>query len=139
MSVYIVEDSHIDGALMREMLETEGVRNIQLFPNGEAVLENMRNTGTHPHLFLVDVRLPGMTGIDLVRALKDDYATAHIPAVCISTSALSEEIAAAYEAGVSSYFVKPSNLESYELIATAIHLTWFDQRISRPVPAPNRA
>ncbi len=134
MSVYIVEDSHIDAALMREMLEIEGVTDIQLFPNGEAVLDRMRETVTRPQLFVVDVRLPGMTGIELVRNLKSDESLAHIPAVCISTSALSEEIKSAYEAGVSSYFVKPSSLENYELIATAIHLTWFDQRISRGPP-----
>ncbi|MCP2669394.1 response regulator [Maricaulaceae bacterium EIL42A08] len=134
MSLFIVEDSHVDAALMREMLETEGVRDIQLFPNGEAVLDKIGATGKLPNLLVVDVRLPGMTGIELVRKIKADEAMAHIPAVCISTSALTEEIAAAYKAGVSSYFVKPSNLESYELIASAIHLTWFDHRISRAAP-----
>ena len=134
MSLYIIEDSHIDAALMREMLETEGVRDIQLFASGEVALEKIRQSGARPQLFVVDVRLPGMSGIEFVRALKSDETLAHIPAVCISTSALADEIKAAYEAGVSSYFVKPSNLESYELIASAIHLTWFDQRISRPAP-----
>ncbi len=133
MSIFIIEDSHVDASLMREMLETEGVHDIKLFGNGETAIDAIEKTGEIPQLFLIDVRLPGMTGIELVASLKQRPGLASIPAICISTSGLQEEIDAAYAAGASGYFVKPSKLEAYELIASAIHLMWFDPRISRPV------
>jgi CheY-like chemotaxis protein len=132
MSVFIIEDSHIDASLMREMLASEGVADVRIFGSAEQALAEA-DAKNRPQLFLADVRLPGMSGIEFARAAKSRPDLAPVPVVCISTSALREEINAAYEAGASGYFVKPSNIEAFELIASAIYLMWFDARISRAV------
>lgn len=137
MSIFIIEDSHIDASLMREMLQTEGVSDIRLFSTGEAAMAALAETGHSPKLFVVDIRLPGMSGVEFVSTMKRSLDSAPIPAVCISTSALDDDINSAYAAGASAYFVKPSNIDAYKLIASAIHLMWFDARIARPVGRPN--
>jgi DNA-binding response OmpR family regulator len=59
-----------------------------------------------PELYVLDVNMPGMSGLDLCRTLKADHRT-HAPVLMVSANATDEDIAAAYAAGADAYLPKP--------------------------------
>jgi len=63
-----------------------------------------------PALVLMDINLPGISGIDAMRALRADPATAHIPVIALSANAVPRDIEKALEAGFANYLTKPINV-----------------------------
>ena len=63
-----------------------------------------------PDLILLDMHLPDISGMELLRHLKSDRRTAGIPIVIVSADALAHQIDAAFEAGASHYLTKPVNV-----------------------------
>lgn len=81
-------------------------------------VEGLRLATTPPfaHVVLLDLLMPKMTGIEVLRALKKDAATASIPVVILSNSSREEDKRAAVQLGAAGYYVK-SNLSLKELAA----------------------
>jgi hypothetical protein len=74
-----------------------------------------------PDVILMDINLPDISGIQALRILRDDPATAHIPVLALSANAMPEDIQAGRRAGFYSYLTKPIKLnEVMEAIAVAI-------------------
>jgi CheY-like chemotaxis protein len=69
----------------------------------------------NPDLILLDMHLPDISGLDLLRHLKQDAHTAHVPIVVVSADALAQQIADALEAGADRYLTKPVSVT--ELLA----------------------
>jgi CheY-like chemotaxis protein len=66
-----------------------------------------------PELILMDINLPGISGIDVMKALRADPATARIPIIALSANAVPRDIEKALEAGFSDYLTKPINLARF--------------------------
>ena len=66
-----------------------------------------------PDVILMDINLPGISGIDAMRVLRADPSTAHIPIVALSANAVPRDIAKALEAGFFSYITKPIKVEHF--------------------------
>ena len=66
-----------------------------------------------PDLILMDINLPGISGIDAMRLLRADPATAGIPAVAISANAMARDIAIALESGFQRYLTKPIRVREF--------------------------
>jgi len=70
--------------------------------------------GAHlPDLILMDINLPGISGIDVLRILRSDPLTKHIPIIALSANAMSHDIANAMEAGFFCYLTKPLKLNEF--------------------------
>jgi CheY-like chemotaxis protein len=66
-----------------------------------------------PDVILMDINLPGISGIDAMRVLRADPSTAHIPIIALSANAVPRDIAKALDAGFFSYITKPIKVEHF--------------------------
>lgn len=114
--VVLVDDNDDHCMLIEDMLIAQGfARQVVRFPDAESALAHLRDpqaarapeAGRMPDFIFLDIRLPGMTGIELLRQLKGHPVTRGIPTIMLTTSERSEEISASYEAGACGYIVKP--------------------------------
>lgn len=109
-TVMIVEDNVESSRFLQRMLQMEG--HVAVCESvGEGVVETVRQM--KPDLMLVDVRLPGMSGIDLLRAVRENPSTQSMPIVMLSGLMDLETQAKAFEAGASDYIVKGLDWESF--------------------------
>ena len=104
-SVLIVDDSSTVLRLIEWVLRPVGLR---LLPcdGGAAALETL--AANPVDLAIVDLNMPGMDGIELVRRIRALPAGADLPIIMLTTERREEDVQRAYEAGVNSYLVKPS-------------------------------
>ena len=103
--VLYVEDNPINAELMRELLCMQPGVELQVAEDGPAALA--LTASWQPQLVLMDLDLPGMNGIEVLRRLRADPATADIPCVAVSAFALGPEIQHALDQGCAAYLTKP--------------------------------
>ena len=102
--VLVVEDNPVNLELVEAILDREGYH-IVAAASAEEALERLR--GLRPHLVLLDIQLPGLDGLGLMRLLKSNPDTAGIPVVALSAHARREDRQAALAAGCVDYIAKP--------------------------------
>lgn len=106
--IAVVEDDRTTRLLLQSSLGSHYA--LHIVESAEELLALPDRGGAQ--LFLLDVGLPGMDGLELCRALKSDPATAQAPVMFLSGHDTSEEILAGYEAGGQDYIVKPFDVAS---------------------------
>lgn len=107
--IVYVEDNPSNVAFMRDLLgETEGVR-LTVAPNAEAGIELIREQ--LPALVLMDINLPGMSGIEALRHLQERPETRDIPVVALSAAAMVGEAKQIKDAGFKRYLTKPVRVD----------------------------
>jgi CheY-like chemotaxis protein len=79
--------------------------------NGTLGIELAR--ATQPQVILMDVNLPGISGIEALKILREDPATAHIPVVALSANAMPRDIATGLELGFFRYLTKPIKVKEF--------------------------
>jgi CheY-like chemotaxis protein len=102
--ILIVDDDPAITTLLRLSFEFEG-HEVATAANGAEALELAHKI--HPAAMVVDVMMPGMDGLELIRRLRANPDTADIPIVCLSAKALSSDIDAGLAAGATEYMTKP--------------------------------
>jgi CheY-like chemotaxis protein len=102
-TILLVEDHPMNRKLFRDLLEMQFT--VVEATSAEAALELLLSL--EPDLILLDVQLPGMDGLSLVRRLKANPATTAIPMVALSAHAMAQSIAEARQAGCIDYITKP--------------------------------
>ena len=102
--ILIVDDDPAITALLRMSFEIEG-HVVVTAASGAEALELARRI--HPAAMVVDVMMPEMDGLELVRELRANAVTADIPIVCCSARALADDIEAGFAAGADDYVTKP--------------------------------
>lgn len=103
-SLLIADDDDAVRALVRMTLESESYEILEA-SNGDDALRFARERG--PDLVLLDVMMPGLSGLDVCRALKSDPATAGIVCVMLTARAQDADREEAAEAGADDYLTKP--------------------------------
>ena len=127
MKVLLVEDDPVDAMLVTEALKGAGIDDVVRAESGEAALDRL---GARSDLvMLLDVRLPGLSGHDVLARLRERGVTA--PVVMMSSSTRDEDIAAAYRNGAAAYFKKPADIDAYSEVAEAVRRTWFSAGLSQ--------
>jgi CheY-like chemotaxis protein len=103
ITVLLVEDNPMNRKLFRDILEMQ----FEVYEAGSAedALTILRDVT--PHLILLDVQLPGMDGLTMLRLLKRDPALREVPVVALSAHAMSQDIERARAAGCADYITKP--------------------------------
>jgi two-component system, cell cycle response regulator DivK len=108
--ILIVEDNDKNLKLVRDVLQVKGYATIEA---GSAE-DGIRLAGErHPDLILMDIQLPGMSGIDALKVLRADAATAGIPVVAVTASVMQQDRNLITEAGFDGYIGKPLNLKEF--------------------------
>ena len=108
--ILIVEDNDKNRKLMRDVLQFNGYR-IAETETGEDGVRLAREL--HPDLILMDIQLPGISGITAFRQIRDDPATATIPVIAVTASAMTQDRKTIMAAGFEGYQSKPLNVNGF--------------------------
>ena len=128
--VVLVEDNPYHAELVMAAIEDIlSVEHVTHLTDGEAAIEYFRRCSeeheARPDLILLDLRLPKVDGIEVLRALKSDDALRSIPAVVLSSSDARRDIERAYENHANSYIVKPLGFDSLQSLIGHIITYWW--------------
>ncbi|NTX99631.1 response regulator [Deinococcus sp. JMULE3] len=107
--ILLVEDSEADIILTQEAFREAGILiDLNVARDGVEALEFLRDpTCPRPDVILLDINMPRMNGLELLRVLKHDPAFMTIPVIMLTTSRAEEDILRSYQAFAASYVVKP--------------------------------
>jgi two-component system cell cycle response regulator DivK len=108
--VLIVEDNERNLKLVRDVLQVKGYSTIEA---GTAEDGIKLASEKKPDLILMDIQLPGMNGIDALKVLRKDPATAKIPVVAVTASVMQQDRKHITEAGFDGYVGKPINVKEF--------------------------
>jgi DNA-binding response OmpR family regulator len=113
------DDGHV-GLILYKLKEAGVVNKILHFNNGEETLDFFFKRGSGPqmetgvpYILLLDIRLPGIDGIEILRLLKEDKWVDKFPVIMISVMGDPEEIEICKKLGCNNYFVKAPGLEKF--------------------------
>jgi two-component system response regulator len=111
IKIMLVEDSIEDATFTEHVLKFNKLqKDLVLAGNGQdalQALEKCDRDGSHPNLILLDINLPDISGIDLLKQIKKDARFSKIPVVILTGSNEDEDIQKSYDLGAGSYLVKP--------------------------------
>lgn len=105
MKVLVVDDFSTMRRIVKNLLRDLGFTNIQEADDGSTALPMLQ--GGDFDFVVTDWNMPGMQGIDLLKAIRADASLAHIPVLMVTAEAKKEQIVMAAQAGVNGYIVKP--------------------------------
>jgi len=108
--ILIVEDNEKNLKLVRDVLQVKGYQTIEAGTAEDGIKLAAENK---PDLILMDIHLPGMNGIDALRVLRADPATASIPAIAVTASVMQQDRKLITDAGFDGYVGKPINLKEF--------------------------
>jgi CheY-like chemotaxis protein len=110
--ILVVEDNDMNMQLVEFLLE-EGGYDIVKASSGEEALAITRDGPQAPDLILMDIHLPGMDGLSVVRAMKDDQRTRRIPILALTAHAMRGDKDRFLEAGCDGYISKPIDVKTF--------------------------
>ncbi|MBV9959200.1 MAG: response regulator [Acidobacteria bacterium] len=126
--ILLVEDRAADRDLTRRALEKQRVLNpIQEARDGEEALvyiSRWEAGETAPVFILLDLKLPKVSGLEVLRRLKGHPTFSTIPVIILTTSAEDQDIAEAYRLGCNSYVVKPVEFSRFIEVASQVEIYW---------------
>ncbi len=108
--ILIVEDNEKNLKLVRDVLQVKGYATIEAV-NAEDGVELA--SARKPDLILMDIQLPGMSGIDALKVLRGNPGTAGIPVIAVTASVMQQDRKQITEAGFNAYVGKPINLKEF--------------------------
>lgn len=126
--ILLVEDNPLDIDLTLRAFKKRNLNNpIQVARNGEEALDYIEkwDTGEQiPVVILLDLKMPKVDGLEVLKVLKSHEKYKSIPIVVLTTSSESTDIKTAYTLGANSYIVKPVNFDKFMDVASQIELYW---------------
>lgn len=133
VDILLVEDSEEDAELALAALKSRslGGRTVHLM-DGDAALDFVLatamaanwKTANAPRVIMLDLKLAGQNGIELLKQLKQEERTRHIPVVVLTGSTNETEMTECYRLGVNSYVIKPTNAKQYAQLVSDIAHYW---------------
>ncbi len=132
--VLVAEDDEHDIVAIRRAWRTLGIANPLVIVNdGEACLAYLRDCGAGtalPGLLLLDLHMPRLDGLGVLRAIRATAATAYLPVVILTTSQAEEDRVRSYALGANAYMVKPVGFDHFMAALRTIHEFW--RLVERP-------
>ncbi len=141
VEILLVEDNPHEAELTIRSLKKQNLSNRLLhIDDGEEALDFIFSKGKYadntvpfaPKLVLLDLKLPKVSGLEILRQMKADERTREIPVVILTSSKEESDIIEGYKLGVNSYIVKPVNFESFSNAVTELGLYWVLLNQSKP-------
>lgn len=127
--ILIAEDDLGHARLVEKNLRRAGLHNtIQRFDNGQAVLDFLFRRGElqrppdTPYLLLLDIRMPQVDGVEVLRQIKADGELRKIPVIMLTTTDDPREVERCHAIGCSNYIVKPVNYDKFAEAITSLGL-----------------
>jgi len=136
-TMLLAEDSKDDVALFRHALERSARQTqlnikLELVPDGAQAIEYLEGEGRFadrllhpfPDIIVLDLKMPRLTGLDVLKWLKEHEDYARIPKILLSGSSEERDIDEAYRLGVNTYFQKPVSLEEFRELVHHMVCYW---------------
>jgi two-component system response regulator len=131
--ILLIEDNPSDVELARRALGKARIGNeLVVAEDGEEALEYLWGTGRHagrdvsalPAVALLDLKLPRMPGLEVLRRVRGDQRTRRLPVVILTSSREEQDLAAGYDLGVNSYIRKPVDFKRFAQCIEQLGLYW---------------
>jgi CheY-like chemotaxis protein len=142
--ILLVEDNADDEALTRRAFKKNNVMNrLVVARDGVEALDYLFGTGAHagrdlsvmPTVVLLDLKLPKIDGLEVLRRLRADPRTKLVPVVVLTSSKEEQDLAQSYSIGVNSYIRKPVDFEQFMDAVRHLGLYWLVLNEAPPVIA----
>jgi CheY-like chemotaxis protein len=132
VEILLVEDNALDAELTTRALKNGGLANRLLWvKDGQEALDFLFRAGeyaerddTVPRLVLLDLKMPKVDGMEVLKAVKASEKTKRIPVVVMTSSQEEKDVAQTYDMGVNSYVVKPVDFNSLAELARQAGYYW---------------
>lgn len=141
VEILLVEDDPADVELTLHALQSEHLANrIQVVRDGEEALDFIfrrgvfsdRDPDSWPRLILLDVKLPKLDGIEVLRQIKSNPGSKALPVVILTSSRQEKDVLNGYLLGANSYIQKPVDFEQFRRIVKQLGLYWL--LVNQPPP-----
>jgi len=141
VEILVVEDDPADLELTLYALDSERISNrIQVARDGEQALDflfcrerfSRRDPTCQPKLILLDLKLPKVAGLDVLRQIKADAQTKALPVVILTSSKQEQDLATSYQSGVNSYIQKPVDFDQFREAIRQLGSYWLS--LNQPPP-----
>jgi two-component system, response regulator len=133
VEILLVEDKATDAELTLRALKRQNLANRVLWvKDGQEALDYVFAAGVYaersasgdPKLILLDIKLPKVSGVDVLRRLKEDERTKSIPVTMLTSSAEERDVVESYKLGVNSYIVKPVDFSKFVETVSEVGMYW---------------
>jgi CheY-like chemotaxis protein len=133
ITILLVEDDDAHAEIVRRNLEAARVANqIRRVRDGQQALDYLRGTRDYaspgsaprPDLVLLDLRLPRVDGLTVLKLIKEDTTLRSIPTVVLTTSRAEQDMVTAYGCGAASYLVKPVDFGQFTELMASFGFYW---------------
>ena len=133
IEILLVEDSMEDAGLVTRSLKKNNLgNNIVHLQDGAEALDFIFAKGKYlnrkvedkPRLILLDLKMPKVDGMQVLRAIKEDFRTSSIPVVIMTSSREDKDLLESYKLGVNSYVVKPVSFENFAKAVAELGIYW---------------
>ena len=126
VEILLVEDNPSDAELTLRALKQRNLANqVRLCRDGAEALQFFADgDGQVPKVVLLDLKLPKIDGLEVLKRLKSDVRTKSIPIVVLTSSREEPDIERAYALGANSYIVKPVDFEAFARAVSDVGLYW---------------
>jgi CheY-like chemotaxis protein len=153
-TILLVEDSDDDAFFIVRALKSFGlIAPLAHVADGQKAIEYLSGKGAYadrirfpiPNLVLLDIKLPFISGFEVLRWLREEAALPRVPVVMFTSSCQGRDVEKAYALGANAYLVKPNHGEHYTELAGLIKRFWLDVNVPPPlhcesaVPLPSPA
>jgi len=131
--IVLVEDSPDDADFFVHVFEKTGLAaRLHILTDGAEALDFVfcagryagRDPSCRPNVIILDLKLPKVNGLEVLRQLKGDPRTRSVPVVVLSSSQEERDLVASFELGANSYIVKPMEFEEFSQTARLIAQYW---------------
>ena len=135
LSILLIEDNPAHAELVQRSLQDHRVNNnVYHVGDGKAALAYLFRQGSYadakrsprPHVILLDLRLPKIGGLEVLRQIKTSEDLRHIPVVILTTSAADQDVTKAYEQKANAYVVKPLDFADFKKLMDELGYFWLD-------------
>src|SRR5688572_27214423 len=132
VEILLVEDNPTDAEMAMRALKRGQVANeVTWVKDGEQALDYLFRRGAHatrsihdPKLVMLDLKMPKVDGLEVLRQIKANEATRSIPVVMLTSSAEERDLVETYRLGVNSYIVKPVDFSQFNETVAKAGLYW---------------
>ncbi|MET4807122.1 response regulator [Limibacillus sp. MBR-115] len=131
--ILLVEDNPDDEALTLRAFDKNKIRNgIVVAHDGAEALDYLFGTGSYegrdvadqPQVVLLDLKLPKISGLDVLKRIREDKRTRYLPVVILTSSKEDQDVIEGYRLGANSYVRKPVNFDEFIEAAKQLGLYW---------------
>ena len=139
--ILLVEDNPSDVALTQRALAKSRIANeLVVAEDGQEALDYLFGAGAHagrevaelPALVLLDLKLPRVDGLQVLRQIRADERTSRLPVVILTTSREEQDVAQSYDLGANSYIRKPVDFTQFAQAVEHLGLYWLVLNESAP-------